>query len=152
MYKDAIDTAAESQDSDIATDLLRFFVNLQDKECFCATLYTCYDLISPDVAMELAWRYGYTDFVMPFMIQYVKNTHETIRELKERTAPKEEPEQAPPAGVYGETMFNSGTLMLENSPFQAQGMPGMGMQPGMMPHQNMGGMPQQGYGNQPGMY
>ena len=28
MYKDAIDTAAESQDSDIAEELLRFFVSV----------------------------------------------------------------------------------------------------------------------------
>jgi len=154
MYKDAIDTAAESRDSEIATDLLRFFVNLQDKECFCATLYTCYDLISPDVAMELAWRYGHVDFVMPFMIQYVKNLHESIRELKERTAPKVEPEAPPPAGVYGESMYNPGTLMLENSAYgmpqqsfgQPQyGMPGMGMGMGM----GMGGMPGMGMGGMP---
>ncbi|CAN0452977.1 unnamed protein product, partial [Hapterophycus canaliculatus] len=56
MYKDAIDTAAESGDTSLAEDLLSFFVNIGDKECFCAALYTCYSLIRPDVAMELAWR------------------------------------------------------------------------------------------------
>lgn len=30
-------------------------------------MYTCYDLVSPDVAIELAWRHGYTDFAMPYM-------------------------------------------------------------------------------------
>lgn len=54
--QDAIDTAAESGDSSLAEDLLSFFVNIGDKECFCAALYTCYSLIRPDVAMELAWR------------------------------------------------------------------------------------------------
>ena len=58
MYKDAIDTAAESGDKDLAEEVLRFFVSVQDKACFAATLYTCYDLIKPDVAMELAWRNG----------------------------------------------------------------------------------------------
>ncbi len=149
MYKDAIDTAAESRDPEIATDLLRFFVNLQDKECFCATLYTCYDLISPDVAMELAWRYGHVDFVMPFMIQYVKNLHESIRELKERTAPKVEPEAPPPAGVYGESMYNPGTLMLENSaygmPQQSFAQPQYGA-PGMGGGMGMGGFAQPQYG------
>lgn len=67
MFKDAIDTANESQDVDIAEDLLRFFVSIQDKACFSATLYTCYDLIRPDTALELAWRYGYSDFAMPYM-------------------------------------------------------------------------------------
>lgn len=67
MYKDAIDTAAASGDIELAEDLLRFFVSVQDRACFAATLYTCYDLIRPDTAIELAWRNGYTDFVMPFM-------------------------------------------------------------------------------------
>jgi clathrin heavy chain len=47
MYKDSIDTCAESGDSEIAEDLLRFFVDVCDKECFCATLYTCYKVTSP---------------------------------------------------------------------------------------------------------
>lgn len=56
FFQDAIDTAAESGDTSLAEDLLSFFVNIGDKECFCAALYTCYSLIRPDVAMELAWR------------------------------------------------------------------------------------------------
>jgi clathrin heavy chain len=67
MYKDAIDTAAESGEADVAEDLLRFFVSVHDKACFAATLFSCYDLMKPDVAMELAWRNGYTDYVMPYM-------------------------------------------------------------------------------------
>jgi clathrin heavy chain len=67
MFKDAIDTAAESKDGEIAEDILRFFVSIRDRACFSATLFTCYDLIKPDVAMELAWRHGYTDSVMPYM-------------------------------------------------------------------------------------
>ncbi len=67
MYKDAIDTAAESKETDLAEDLLRFFVSVQDRSCFTATLYTCYDLIRPDIVLELAWRNGYTDFAMPYV-------------------------------------------------------------------------------------
>lgn len=67
MYKDAIDTAAESGEVELAEDLLRFFVSVHDRACFAATLYTNYDLIRPDTAVELAWRNGYTDFVMPYM-------------------------------------------------------------------------------------
>jgi clathrin heavy chain len=67
MFKDAIDTAAESSDAEIAEDLLRFFVSVEDKPCFAATMCSCYDLISPDVAVELAWRNGYTDYAMPYM-------------------------------------------------------------------------------------
>jgi clathrin heavy chain len=71
MYKDAIDTAAESNDIDIAEDLLRFFVSVADKASFAATLFTCYDLIRPDVVLELSWRNGYTDFAMPYMYVFV---------------------------------------------------------------------------------
>ena len=71
MYKDAIDTASESHDTDLAEELLRFFVSVHDKSCFAATLHTCYDLIKPDVALELAWRHGYNDYAMPFMYVYM---------------------------------------------------------------------------------
>ena len=67
MYKDAIDTAAASNDTELAEDLLRFFVSVQDRSCFAATLYTNYDLIRPDTAVELAWRNGYNDYAMPYL-------------------------------------------------------------------------------------
>eukprot|EP01006_Ploeotia_vitrea_P027592 TRINITY_DN60369_c0_g1_i1.p1 TRINITY_DN60369_c0_g1~~TRINITY_DN60369_c0_g1_i1.p1 ORF type:complete len:1280 (-),score=86.00 TRINITY_DN60369_c0_g1_i1:31-3870(-) len=96
MYKDAIDTAAESNDADIAEDLLRYFVEtVNDKPCFTATLYTCYELIRPDTAIELAWRHGYVDNVMPFVIQYMRHMHDKVKVLDERTAPpKEEVKEA----------------------------------------------------------
>ncbi|RYG66447.1 hypothetical protein EON64_09740 [archaeon] len=90
MYKDAIDTAAESGDADIAEDLLRYFVSAQDKSCFSATLFTCYDLIRPDVVLELAWRHGYTDFSMPYIIQYTRHLHDRVHALETRTAPPKE--------------------------------------------------------------
>ncbi|CAM9904846.1 unnamed protein product [Ectocarpus fasciculatus] len=85
FFQDAIDTAAESGDSSLAEDLLSFFVNIGDKECFCAALYTCYSLVRPDVAMELAWRNNYTDYAMPFMIQYLRNLHEKVEAVDART-------------------------------------------------------------------
>ena len=69
MYKDAIDTAGVSRNQAIAEELLKFFINVGDKECFAATLYTCYDLVRPDVALELAWKNQIMDMAMPFMIQ-----------------------------------------------------------------------------------
>ena len=47
MYKDAIDTAAQSGESSIAEELLEYFLANDDKECFAAMLYTCYGLIAP---------------------------------------------------------------------------------------------------------
>ena len=77
FYKDAIDTALESGKEELAEELMRYFAGKGDKECFAACLYTCYEFVKPDVAMELAWRYGMMEFVMPFMIQ-------TVRDLTKR--------------------------------------------------------------------
>lgn len=49
-------TAAASQTSDIAEELLEYFVRIGNKECFTACLFVCYDLIRPDVVEDLQWR------------------------------------------------------------------------------------------------
>ncbi len=51
--QDAMETAAQSADPEIAEELLHYFVDNNERECFAASLYTCYDLIKPDVAMEV---------------------------------------------------------------------------------------------------
>jgi len=58
LHKDAMETVAESKDAAMAEDLLRHIMNMEDKELLAAMLYTCYDLIKPDVALEMAWRCG----------------------------------------------------------------------------------------------
>jgi len=62
----------ESRKPDIVEDLLRFLVEKGEKEFFTCCLYTCYELIKPDVAMELAWRFGLIEYAMPFFIQLTK--------------------------------------------------------------------------------
>ena len=56
--QDAMETAAQSADPEIAEELLHFFVENNERECFAASLYTCYDLIKPDVALEVS-RIGF---------------------------------------------------------------------------------------------
>ena len=46
-----------------------YFVEAGDNECFAACLYVCYDLVAPDVVLELAWRSNMMDFAMPYLIQ-----------------------------------------------------------------------------------
>merc|ERR1719191_2209265 len=72
MYKDAMETARDSGNPDLAEALLRFFVDNDMPECFAACLYTCYDLIRADVGLELAWRKGHLDYAMPFLIQVLR--------------------------------------------------------------------------------
>jgi clathrin heavy chain len=68
LYKDAMETVAESRDPKLAEDLMRFIINMEDKELFAAMLYTCYELVKPDVALELAWRGNLYEYVMPYFI------------------------------------------------------------------------------------
>ena len=49
-----METSAQSQDSELAEELLRFFVEKGERECFAACLFTCYDLIKPDLALEVS--------------------------------------------------------------------------------------------------
>lgn len=74
FVQDAMQYAADSRDPETAEDLLRWFLSENLPDCFSACLYQCYDLLRPDVVLELAWRNGLTDMAMPFLIQ-------TIREL-----------------------------------------------------------------------
>eukprot|EP00761_Pharyngomonas_kirbyi_P011776 gb/GECH01011802.1/.p1 GENE.gb/GECH01011802.1/~~gb/GECH01011802.1/.p1 ORF type:complete len:1690 (+),score=396.56 gb/GECH01011802.1/:1-5070(+) len=86
LYKDAMEIVATSRKKELADDLLHFFMESDLKECFAACLYTCYDLISPDVALELAWRENSIDFVMPFMVQTLKEYTTKVDDLEERLA------------------------------------------------------------------
>jgi len=149
MWKDCIDTANESTDAEIIEKLLRFFCETSEKECFCAALYTCFSHISPDVALELGWINGYHNFVMPFFIQTFKSTHMRLKELEEKTTPKEEEKAEDEiAATYGQLNgFNGGPLMLENGGPPLAGVAPLGMQqmggPQMAPQQ-MNGMPDMG--------
>lgn len=72
LYRDAMQTAAESGNPEVVENLLRFFVEKSDAECFAACLYTCYDFIKPDVVLELAWKNNLTDYAMPYLIQAIR--------------------------------------------------------------------------------
>jgi clathrin heavy chain len=149
MWKDCIDTANESADSEIIEKLLRFFCETSEKECFCAALYTCYAHISPDVVLELGWINGYHNFIMPFFIQTFKHTHQRLKKLEDATSKKSDGGKIEDevAGTYGGLNgFNNGMLMIGNGDMSmvpppmhpgagpdmssfgvSSGMPGMGM-------------------------
>ena len=69
LYKDAMETTAQSGDAELASDLLKYFVEHKLKECFAASLYTCYELLRPDAVLEMAWTNGLTELAMPYLIQ-----------------------------------------------------------------------------------
>lgn len=65
--------AAESRQSEIVEDLMKYFLKQGLKDCFSALLYKCFDLLRPDVVLELAWKHNIVDCAMPFIIQTVRD-------------------------------------------------------------------------------
>ena len=68
-----MDYASESRQPEIVEDLMNFFLREGLNDCFSALLYKCYDLLKPDVVLELAWRNNIMDCAMPFMIQTMRD-------------------------------------------------------------------------------
>lgn len=131
LYKEAIESAAESKDQKIVEALLSKFAKDGKGQWFTICCYYCYEQLRPDVVMELAWVYDLKDFGMPFFIQLfsdistnlenVKKKHEE-RERKEEE--KEERQANKPIeiggiGGIGNNMIGGlgGNLMLANSSY-----------------------------------
>lgn len=72
LLQDAMQYASESKDTELAEELLAWFLSEDKKECFAACLFTCYDLLRPDVVLETAWRHNIMDFSMPYFIQVMR--------------------------------------------------------------------------------
>lgn len=64
--------AAESKNAEVAEELLAWFLEKGSHDCFAACLFQCYDLLHPDVILELAWRHDILDFAMPYLIQVTR--------------------------------------------------------------------------------
>lgn len=82
LFKDAIETASVSSRQEVAEELLDYFVDVGNKECFAAMLYTCYDLLRPDVVHEKSWRHGLEDFTRPYAINHAREQHERLMALE----------------------------------------------------------------------
>ncbi|KAK9468648.1 hypothetical protein V1512DRAFT_257573 [Lipomyces arxii] len=124
LYKDAIDTAAASGVSEVAEELLRYFVETGNKECYTACLYTCYSLIRDDIVNELSWRYLLNDFTMPYLINKKRDQETKLKALEayveeQKKLAKESQTIADTTPVLGGGMLGGGRLML------TQGITGM---------------------------
>jgi len=146
LWKDAMSTAALSGDVAVVEDLLRFFVDDPSipQSVFGACLFTCYQYIAPDLALELAWRNGLQEFVMPFMIQSFKDLTDKVGALQARMDKKDQESAAADAKAKeAEAQQMSQVapmLMLTNQPQYGAPNPGFGA-PQMNPGMGMG-MPQ----------
>jgi len=84
LWQDAMETTSDSKVPDLADSLLTYFVTQGLKECVGAMLFSCYELLRPDVVLEVAWRYGLTSFAMPYMIQTFRDYNDKLVAVTEK--------------------------------------------------------------------
>lgn len=146
LFKDAMCYASESRDTGIAEDLIAWFLENQYHECFAASLFQCYDLLRPDVILELAWRHNIMDFAMPYMIQVVREYISKVDKLEQaenvRSEEEQKAEERPIVFAEPQLMLTAGPSAMmpppqapsPQPPYGGPAYPGMG-----------GGVPTYGY-------
>ena len=72
LFKDAMEYAADSRNPQIAEELISWFLENDNHECFAAGTFVMYDMLRPDLILELAWKHNIIDFAMPYLIQSLK--------------------------------------------------------------------------------
>jgi len=110
--------AAESKNAELAEELLLWFLDRKNYTCFSAALFQCYDLLHPDVVMELSWRHGIMQFSMPYFIQVMREYTQKVDELKQLVETKLE--ESVQDQKQNSLVYAPETLMLTAPP----GMPG----------------------------
>lgn len=118
LFKDAILYASESKTPDIAEELIAWFLEEKNYECFAGSLFTCYDLLHPDVILELAWRHNIMDFAMPYMIQVMREYTSKVEKLEQSEQVRAEEEESREDKPL---VFNEPQLMITSGP--AMGIP-----------------------------
>jgi len=94
LYKDSMTYASESRQIDLAEELISWFLDEKLFECFGACLFQCYDLLRPDVILELAWRHDIISFAMPYMIQIMREYITKVDKLEQSDQLRTETETA----------------------------------------------------------
>jgi clathrin heavy chain len=151
LFKDAMEYAAESKNAEVAEELLAYFLDKKAFDCFAACLFQCYDLLHPDVILELAWRHKIMDFAMPYLIQVMREYTSKVDKLEEseaaRVEEKKEEEYKPVVMETQPQLMLTGPIGFNNStsaPSGGAGAPYTGSAAGNS-FPTGGGMPYQGY-------
>ncbi|KAG5358570.1 putative clathrin heavy chain [Yarrowia sp. B02] len=112
LWKDAIDTAAVSGKQDVCEELLRYFVGSGNKECYVATLYTCYDWLRQDVVEEVAWRHNLADYTMPYKINVTRESSTLLHELQKDNEERKAKEAAAAAAESETPIIGGGQRLM----------------------------------------
>jgi clathrin heavy chain len=138
MYKDCIETAAESKSPEVTEQLMRYFAAEGLLGCFGAATQVCYDLIAPDLVLELGWKVNAMDYAMPFLIQTLKEQSGQIAKLGAQLAEVQEKlgEARQIAQQAAAGTSSNAAPAFSNEPFAASA--------------PFGSVPPTGFGGQPG--
>ncbi|SBT48654.1 clathrin heavy chain, putative [Plasmodium ovale wallikeri] len=84
QYKDAIEIARVSKNNIYIEDLINYFIEIKNKEAFCACLIVCYDILKPDYILEIIWYSGFKDQAMIYFIQILSDYTNQIDIMKKQ--------------------------------------------------------------------
>ena len=82
LHREALSLAAESRSRPTCESLLRHFAELENETMFAATLVSCYGHLRPDVVLELGWSRGWTNTVVPFICQSMREYQERLDRME----------------------------------------------------------------------
>jgi len=127
-----MEIASESGSTEIAQNLLEYFVEIENPHCFTSCIFVCYDLLKPDIVLYLAWRNNYLDFIIPYLAQVLREYTDKVDNLAEsqnfgsfEDVTQGVPQSNIPPGVI-QTMMNQNippNITLTNMPPNRGGMP-----------------------------
>lgn len=126
LFKDAMEYAADSRNPQIAEELITWFLENKNHECFAAGTFVMYDMLRPDLILELAWKHNIIDFAMPYLIQSLKEYTQKVDKLEvsDETRTKEaETNNQQPLVLGDQLMITAGPGMM--TPGAMPGMYGM---------------------------
>lgn len=84
LWKEAIETAANSRDPKVVKKLLSFFVDSNYKEGFIALIYSAYDLVSFDEVLESAFMNSWDIYSRPYEISVRTEDHKSLQEIEQK--------------------------------------------------------------------
>jgi clathrin heavy chain len=84
VWGDAMETTFASGSAEFAEELLRFFVDEGDDGCYAGCLFVCYELLRPDLVLELAWRHNKMTQSMPYFINSFSEITDRVEKLEAR--------------------------------------------------------------------
>ncbi|EGW30423.1 uncharacterized protein SPAPADRAFT_143892 [Spathaspora passalidarum NRRL Y-27907] len=127
LWPDLLRTVAVSKSTKISHELLDYFVETGNHECFVALLYIAYDLIEFDYVLELSWLHNLGNFIKPYEISVAfenqKKLNEVYKDLKKRQDAEKKQEDEPTSQPL---MITNGQLGSAGLSYQGTG---LGFQP-----------------------